>query len=89
MLIIGDDSEYIAFVKACFSEQFHMFDLGPLSYFLSIEVTSTSDDYYLSYRKYIHDLLDCVGLTDHRSVDTTMELHTHLRATNGSLHPHW
>jgi hypothetical protein len=65
-----------------------MSDLGPLSYFLSNEVTSTPNDYYLSYRKYIHDL-DCVGLTDHCSVDTTMELHTRLRATNGSLRPHW
>jgi hypothetical protein len=48
MLITGDDYEYIAFVKAHLSEQFHMFDLGPLSYFLGIEVTSTLDGYYLS-----------------------------------------
>jgi hypothetical protein len=65
------------------SEQFHMSDLGPLSYFLGIEVTSTLNDYYLSQGKYIHDLLDRAGLTDHRSVDTLMELHTRLRATNG------
>jgi hypothetical protein len=70
MLITGDDYEYTAFVKARLSEQFHMSDLGPLSYFLGIEVTSTLD--YLSQRKYIHDLLDRVGLTDHRSVDTPM-----------------
>jgi hypothetical protein len=81
MLITGDDYEYTAFVKARLSEQFHMSDLGPLSYFLGIEVTSTLD--YLSQRKYIHDLLDRAGLTDHRSVDTPMELHTRLRATNG------
>jgi hypothetical protein len=81
MLITGDDYEYTAFVKAHLSEQFHMSDLGPLSYFLGIEVTSTLD--YLSQRKYIHDLLDRAGLTDHRSVDTPMELHTRLRATNG------
>jgi hypothetical protein len=82
MLITGDDYEYIAFVKACLSEQFHMFDLGPLSYFLGIEVTSTLDGYYLSQRKYINDL-DRAGLTDHHSVDTPMELHTRLRATDG------
>jgi hypothetical protein len=83
MLIMGDNHEYIAFVKARLSEQFHMFNLGPLSYFLGIEITSTANGYYLSQRKYIHDLLDRAGLTDHRSVDTPMELHTHLRATDG------
>jgi hypothetical protein len=47
MLITGDDSNYVAFVMGRLSEQFHMSDLGPLSYFLEIEVTSTPDDYYL------------------------------------------
>jgi hypothetical protein len=83
MLITGDDYDYIAFVKARLSEQFHMSDLGPLSYFLEIEVTSTPDSYYLSQAKYIHDLLDRAGLTDHRSVDTPMECHTRLCATGG------
>lgn len=36
MIIIGDDPEYIAFVKACLSEQFLMSDLGPPHYFLAI-----------------------------------------------------
>ena len=47
MIITGDDSEYIAFVKARLSEQFFMSDLGPLRYFLGIEVSSTSDGIYL------------------------------------------
>jgi hypothetical protein len=42
MIIIGDDSEYIAFVKARLSEQFLMSDLGPLCYFLGIDVSCTS-----------------------------------------------
>jgi hypothetical protein len=48
MLIMRDDFDYIVFVKARLSEQFHMSDLGPLCYFLGIEVTSTPDGYYLS-----------------------------------------
>jgi hypothetical protein len=82
MLITGDDYEYIVFVKACLSEQFHMSDLGPLSNFLGIEVTSPPNGYYLPQRKYIHELLDRADLTDHRSVDTPMELHTRLHATD-------
>jgi len=53
MIITGDDSEYIAFVKARLSEQFLMSDLGPLRYFLGIEVSSTPQGFYLSQEKYI------------------------------------
>jgi hypothetical protein len=48
MLITGNDKEYIAFVKSHLSEQFMMSDLGPLSYFLGIEIISTVDGYYIS-----------------------------------------
>jgi hypothetical protein len=70
MLIMRNDFEYIAFGKAHPSEQFHIFDFGPLSYFL--EVTSTRDSYYLSKRKYIYDLLNYSSLTNHHSVNTPM-----------------
>jgi hypothetical protein len=48
MIITGDDHEYIAFVKARLSEQFLMTDLGPLRYFLGIEISSTHEGFYLS-----------------------------------------
>jgi len=83
MIITGDDSEYIAFVKARLSEQFLMSDLGPLRYFLGIEVSSTSDGIYLSQEKYIQDLLARSCLTDHRTVETPIELNLQLRATDG------
>ena len=51
MIITGDDPEYIAFVKARLSEQFLMFDLGPLRYFLGIEVSSTSNGFFISQEK--------------------------------------
>jgi hypothetical protein len=38
MLITGDNSEHISHVKRHLSKEFQMFDLGPLSYFLGIEV---------------------------------------------------
>jgi hypothetical protein len=43
MIITGDDPEYIAFIKAHFSDQFLMSNLGPLRYFLGIEISSTSE----------------------------------------------
>jgi hypothetical protein len=53
MIITGDDSEYIAFVKAHLSDQFLMSDLGHLRYFLGIEISSTPERFFLSQEKYI------------------------------------
>jgi hypothetical protein len=47
MIITGDDLEYIAFVKARLSDQFLMSNLGPLRYFLGIEI-SISEGFFLS-----------------------------------------
>jgi hypothetical protein len=83
MIITGDDPEYIAFVKTRLSDQFLMSDLAHLRYFLEILISSTSDGFFLSQEKYIQDLLDRASLTDHRTVETLMELNVHLVATNG------
>ena len=83
MIITGDNSEHITFVKACLREQFLMSDLGPLRYFLGIEVSSTSDGFYISQEKYIQDLLDRAALSDERTVETPMELNVKLRPTDG------
>jgi hypothetical protein len=58
MINIGDDPEYIAFVKTHLSDQFLMSDLDPLRYFFRIEISSTSEGFFLSQEKYIQDLLD-------------------------------
>jgi hypothetical protein len=82
MIITSDDPEYIAFVKTCLSDQFLMFDLGPLRYFLVIEI-STSEGFLLSQEKYIQDLFDRASLTDHQTAKTPMELNVHLTPTDG------
>jgi hypothetical protein len=59
-----------------------MSDLGPLRYFLVIEI-SMSEGFFLSQEKYIQDLLDRASLTDHQTGETHMELNVHLMATDG------
>ena len=51
-------------MKERLNEQFLMSDLGPLRYFLGVEVISTPEGFYLSQEKYIQDLLACASLTD-------------------------
>uniref|UniRef100_A0ACD5Y1K9 Uncharacterized protein n=1 Tax=Avena sativa TaxID=4498 RepID=A0ACD5Y1K9_AVESA len=87
MIITGDDSKYIDFVKACLRDQFLMTDLGPLCYFLGIEVSSTSDGFSISQEKYIQDLLAHAALGDERTVETSMELNVQLRASDGDPLP--
>jgi len=48
MLITGDDMEHISHVKKQLGEQFQMSDLGPLSYFLGVEILRSAKGYYLS-----------------------------------------
>jgi hypothetical protein len=56
-LITGDDAEHISVLKKQLGEQFEISDLGPLSYFLGIEVQHSPKKYFLSQSKYIEDLI--------------------------------
>jgi hypothetical protein len=84
MLITGDNSEHISNVKQYLSKEFQMSDLGPLSYFLGIEVPQTPKGFYLSQSKYIQDLLDRSGITDTHIVATPMDIHLKLRLKDGT-----
>ena len=48
MIITKDDFAGICSLQHLFSQHFEMKDLGTLSYFLRLEVTSSFDGYYLS-----------------------------------------
>ncbi|GFZ05355.1 hypothetical protein Acr_17g0009270 [Actinidia rufa] len=60
-----------------------MMNLDTLSYFLGIEVSSTSNGYYLSQTKYTSNLLSLAELTDNKTVDTPLENNVRLNTTNG------
>jgi len=80
ILITGDDVEHISLVKQQLGEHFPMSDLGPLSYFLGIEVKQCANGYYISQTKYIQDLIARSG---NRTTATPMDLHLQLRPTDG------
>jgi hypothetical protein len=84
MLITGDDVEHISNLKKQLGEQFQMSDLGPLSYFLWIEVRHSHRGYFLSRSKYIHDLIDRSGISDNHTAATPMDLHLQIRPTDST-----
>jgi hypothetical protein len=57
MIITGDDLSGIQELKDFLSQNFEMKDLGHLSYFLGLEITSFDDGFYLTQAKYTSDLL--------------------------------
>ena len=61
-----------------------MKDLGHLSYFLVLKVSSDSTGYYLSQAKYALDLLSCAGRTDTKVVSTSLEMNARLTPLDGT-----
>ena len=60
-----------------------MKDLGPLNYFLGLEVSSSANGYYLTQAKYTSDLISRASITDSKIVDTPIEYNCHLNSQDG------
>ena len=60
-----------------------MKDLDPLNYFLSLEVSSSADDHYLTQVKYNSNLISRASITDSKIVDTPIEYNCHLNSHDG------
>ena len=57
IVITGDDVEEIKFLKKSLRKAFEVKDVGPLRYFLGIEIVRSQKRIVLSQRKYVLDLL--------------------------------
>ena len=62
IIITGDDVEEIKFLKESLGKAFEVKDLGPLRYFLGIEIVRSQKGIVLSQRKYVLDLLAETGM---------------------------
>ncbi|KAK1628251.1 hypothetical protein QYE76_002566 [Lolium multiflorum] len=65
--------------------EFALKDLGPLHYFLGIEVVRRTDGFFLHQRKYAHELLDRAGMLNCKPAATPVDTKSKLSATDGSL----
>ena len=62
-----------------------MKDLGHLNYFLGLKITSSDDGFYLTQAKYTSDLLSRASPTNHKIVDTPIELNVRLTPSREPL----
>jgi hypothetical protein len=67
--------------------EFALKDLGPLHYFLGIEVVRRPDGFFLHQKKYAHELLDRAGMLNCTPVSTPVDMKAKLSATDGSSAP--
>ena len=70
-------------LKDFLSQQFEMKDLGHLNYFLGLEITHSTDEFYITQAKYVFELLSRVRLTNSKTIDTSDELNAHLISSGG------
>lgn len=85
MIITGNDFIGITELKKFLRQHFEMKDLGPLSYFLGLEMLSSSDGLFLSQAKYASDLVSRAGLTDCKIEHTPLESNVRFTPQDGTL----
>ncbi|KZV50864.1 Cysteine-rich RLK (receptor-like protein kinase) 8 [Dorcoceras hygrometricum] len=85
IILSGNDEEEICRLKKCLASEFEVKELGPLRYFLGMEVARSKKGIYVSQRKYILDLLEETGMTGCRPSDTPIDPNLRLASINKVL----
>ncbi|XP_028783984.1 uncharacterized protein LOC114740035 [Neltuma alba] len=79
-MITGSNVLIINEVKSFLHKKFKIKDLGPLKYFLGLEVLRYEHGIILSQRKYASEIVDQTGLDEGQAVTTPMEQNLKLTA---------
>ncbi|GMJ02272.1 cysteine-rich RLK (RECEPTOR-like protein kinase) 8 [Hibiscus trionum] len=78
LIVSGNNNAAIQNFKAYLSTCFYMKDLGPLKYFLGIEVARNHTGIFLCQRKYTLDIISEVGLLGAKPVGFPLDQNHHL-----------
>ncbi|WKA03136.1 hypothetical protein VitviT2T_021265 [Vitis vinifera] len=73
MVVTRNDPEERNALQNYLSREFEMKDLGHLKYFLGIEVSRSSEEIFLSQRKYALDILQETGMSGCQLINTLIE----------------
>lgn len=72
IILTGSNSSFLTHFIQTLSMEFEMKDLGPLHYFLGIQVTPASNGLFLSQSKYAADILHHAQMVDCKPTVTPM-----------------
>ena len=70
LLITGSSTSALAAVKRILHDKFLMTNMGPLHFFLGLEISHDALGIKLSQAKYARDLLERFHMTDYKSAPT-------------------
>ena len=84
IIITSNNSSLLDSFTRKLNTEFVTKDLGSLSYFLSLETTSTTDGLFLSQLKYARDILTLAQLLDSKPVHTPIVVSQHM-SSDGPL----
>ena len=73
IVLASNDAHASKVFKACLNTCFIIIDLGPLKYFLGIEVTRMPKGMFLCQRKYALEVIDECGLLGPKPADFPIE----------------
>ena len=73
ILLTGDDTTEGKRIKKVLAKEFEIKDLGPMKYFLGMEVARSKKGIYVSQRKYIIDLLRETSFSKSKPANTPIE----------------
>ncbi|BFG36388.1 hypothetical protein CerSpe_226620 [Prunus speciosa] len=85
IVITGSDPSLLQTFISLLSRQFDIKDLGPLSYFLGLQVVSHDGALHLNQLKYVHDLLHKSNLLHAKPPSTPIAAKSVLTANDGDL----
>lgn len=85
VIVTGNDTPSITWLKKYLNTLFHIKNLGRLKYFLGIEVARSSEGIFLSQRKYILDILAETGMIGAKGCSFPMEQNLHLTPDDGDF----
>ncbi|KAG7587833.1 Retrotransposon Copia-like N-terminal [Arabidopsis suecica] len=87
IMIASNSDEAVSALKNTLAVAFKLKDLGPVKYFLGLEIARNKNGISVSQRKYTLDLLESIGLLGSKPVATPMDCTIQLHAESGDLLP--
>jgi len=70
LLITGSFASTIGLVKYILHDRFSMMDMGPLHFFIGLEISQDASGIKISQVNYVNDILDRFHMTDYKSAPT-------------------
>lgn len=85
IILTGNNSDFISTFIHALANKFSLKDLGPLRYFLGVEVIPTAARIFLTQQQYIQNLLERTKMSKANPVPTPMAVNTNISISDGML----